>query len=398
MKNYLFQNAYLASPNREEELQSLATNFLRLPLAILVVYIHVNPQYSTIFTPIQTINLYDLNLNNLYSIIVKLGTYFCSIAVPFFFFTSGYYFFFKTKNWSFTTYTKKIKKKTKTLLIPYIVWNLLAFALLIATKLGGIILLSRPWNELSTLFSSYDTISSWLEIFWNKTTWQKGTNNLLGISTQMWGPQLIPLWFLRDLIVITVLTPLIHFFIRYLKVYFIILLGIGYVLTICTLPGLSITGFFFFSFGAYLSINNKNLILFFEKQKTLYWIAAPLFLVLCVVFDSKSFTSIFKAFYCISALGLLFCITSTLLTSKQCRVYPNLANTSFFIYALHTCSITNFVCYITNKLFNAEEYAIGAILSYLISPIIIVIICLTIFLFLKRYFPTLLNLLTGNRN
>lgn len=97
MKNYLFQNAYLASPNREEELQSLATNFLRLPLAILVVYIHVNPQYSTIFTPIQTINLYDLNLNNLYSIIVKLGTYFCSIAVPFFFLHQGIIFSLKQK-------------------------------------------------------------------------------------------------------------------------------------------------------------------------------------------------------------------------------------------------------------------------------------------------------------
>lgn len=61
-------------------------------------------------------------------------------------------------------------------------------------------------------------------------------------------------------------------------------------------------------------------------------------------------------------------------------------------------SIISFVCYITNKLFNAEEYAIGAILRYLISPIIVVIICLTIFLFLKKYFPVLLNLLTGNRN
>lgn len=378
-------------------MQSSAINFLRFPLAILVVYIHINPQNSALFTPIQTINLYEFNLNNLYSIIAKLGTHFCSIAVPFFFFTSGYYFFFKTKNWSFTTYINKIKKRIKTLLIPYIVWNLLAFSFLILSKLGEIILLSKPWNELSTLFSSYDTISSWLEIFWNKTTWREGNTNLFGISTQMWGPQLLPLWFLRDLIVITVLTPLLYFFIRHLKVYFIILLGIGYVLTICTLPGLSITGIFFFSFGAYLSINNRNLILLFEKQKKLYWVAAPLFLVLCVVFDSKSYTNIFNALYCISALGLLFCITSTLLTSKQCHVYPHLANTSFFIYALHSMkifkfSIISFVCYVTNKLFNAKEYAIGAILSYLISPIIVVIICLAIFLLLKKYIPSLLNI------
>ena len=403
MKNYLFRNACLAPQNREEELQSLTINFLRFPLAILVVYIHVNPQNSALFTPIQAINLYELNTNNLYSIIARLGSHFCSIAVPFFFFTSGYYFFFKTKKWSFTTYTKKIKKRIRTLLIPYIIWNLLAFFFLIASKLGGIILLSKPWNELSTLLSSYDTIWSWLEIFWNKTTWREESTNIFGMSTQMWGPQLLPLWFLRDLIIITALTPLIYFFIRHLKVYFIILLGIGYVLTICTLPGLSITGIFFFSFGAYLSINNRNLIQFFEKQKKLYWVAAPLFLVLCVVFDAKSYTRIFDALYCISALGLLFCTTSTLLKSKQFHIYPNLANTSFFIYALHSMgifkfSIISFVCYITNKLFNAEEYAIGAILRYLISPIIVVIICLTIFLFLKKYFPVLLNLLTGNRN
>lgn len=97
MKNYLLKNTYLAPQNREEELQSLAINFLRFPLAILVIYIHINPQNSALFTPLQTINLYELNLNNLYSIIAKLGTHFCSIAVPFFFLHRGITFSLKQK-------------------------------------------------------------------------------------------------------------------------------------------------------------------------------------------------------------------------------------------------------------------------------------------------------------
>ena len=51
-------------------------------------------------------------------------------------------------------------------------------------------------------------------------------------------------------------------------------------------------------------------------------------------------------------------------------------------------SIIGFVCYVTNFLFKAEEYAIGAILRYLISPFICAIICLAIFLLLKKYIPS----------
>lgn len=402
MRIYLFTDACISSQDKNEQ-QSQVIKFLRFPLAILVIFIHVNPQNSPLFIPIQSINIDEFNLNSLYSIIAKSGTYFCNIAVPFFFFTSGYFFFYKTKNWSLSTYKQKIQKRSKTLLLPYIAWNLLAFFFLIASKLGGIILFSKSWNELSSFLSSYDTLQSWLDIFWSQTTWREGSTNLLGMSTQMWGPFLLPLWFLRDLIIITILSPLIYFFIKRLKFSFIFFLGIGYIFTICTLPGISIISVFFFSFGAYLSLNKKNLISYFEEQKKFYWIITPLCLILCIVFDSKSYVSIFNALYCISALGFLFCITPRLLTSKHLRVYPHLANTCFFIYALHTMvifkfSIIGFVCYVTNFLFKAEEYAIGAILRYLISPFICAIICLAIFLLLKKYIPSLLNILTGDRS
>ena len=68
------------------ELQSQTVMWLRFPLVLLVLLIHVNPQNKEIFTPIQTIDVSHLTIANIYSIICRVGYYFSQVAVPFFFF------------------------------------------------------------------------------------------------------------------------------------------------------------------------------------------------------------------------------------------------------------------------------------------------------------------------
>ena len=51
---------------------------------------------------------------------------FCRIAVPTFFLISGYLFFFKLEEWSTDIWFNKLKKRVRTLLIPYLLWNLIA--------------------------------------------------------------------------------------------------------------------------------------------------------------------------------------------------------------------------------------------------------------------------------
>ena len=140
------------------ELQSQTIMWLRFPLALLVLLIHVNPQNQEIFTPIQSINISNLTIANIYSIIGRTGFYFSQVAVPFFFFTSGYFFFYKVKQWNIQCYKKKIEKRLKTLLAPYLLWNFLALCLIILNKSMGVWLLHKPEDCLIDYLTN---IKSW---------------------------------------------------------------------------------------------------------------------------------------------------------------------------------------------------------------------------------------------
>lgn len=387
-------------PQSATELQSQTIMWLRLPLVLLVLLIHVNPQNQEIFTSIQTIDVSHLTIANIYSIIGRLGFYFSQVAVPFFFFTSGYFFFYKVREWNRQCYKTKIKKRLKTLLVPYLLWNLLALCLIILNKSMGVWLS----HKLEDGLVDYLTNIKWGGVIWNFTTWNEGTVNLLGWSTQMYGPFLFPLWFLRDLIVISfVLTPIIYYGIKYLKGYWVLLLGIAYLLKICTLPGINITGIFFFSWGAYLSISQKNMITTFIQKKNAYLVIAILSLICCVVFDSTKVVLLSQQVYCVAAVASLIPVTATLLNKGVLTVRPQLSQTSFFIYALHTTIILKVSCLglaiaLTERIFFASHYDAGYILSYLLSPLLGALFCLIVFVVLKTIMPRFLNLLTGGRD
>ena len=390
----------LSVPQSAAELQSQTIMWLRFPLVLLVLLIHVNPQNREIFTPIQSIDISHLTIANIYSIIGRTGYYFSQVAVPFFFFTSGYFFFYKVRQWNIQCYKQKVLKRLKTLLIPYLLWNFLALGLMILRKCFGVLFLHKQVNDLVNYLTN---IKLW-GVIWNFTTWNESTINLLGWSTQMYGPFLLPLWFLRDLIVISfVLTPIIYYGIKYLKGYWVVLLGIAYLLKLCTLPGIHITGIFFFSWGAYLSISKKNMVTTFLQKKNTYLVIALLCLAICVVFDSTKIALLFQQAYCIVAVASLFPLTAMLLNKGILTVRPQLSQTSFFIYALHGITILKFSCLglaiaITERIFYASHYDFGYIFSYLLSPMLGALFCLIAFTVLKTFMPRFLSLLTGGRD
>ena len=54
----------------------------------------------------------------------------CRVAVPIFFLVSGYLFFVKLEEWNTNIWIDKLKKRVKTLLIPYVLWNLITICLM----------------------------------------------------------------------------------------------------------------------------------------------------------------------------------------------------------------------------------------------------------------------------
>lgn len=107
----------------DEELQSKVLDWLRFPMIVLVVYIHYwgesIPESSVIGSTIYN------------SIRIFMCHVISRAAVPTFFLISGYYFFYKIKDFTFDTYKDKLKKRIKTILIPYLLWNSIAISKII---------------------------------------------------------------------------------------------------------------------------------------------------------------------------------------------------------------------------------------------------------------------------
>ena len=85
------------------------------------------------------------------------------VAMPTFFIISGYLFFANNEKFNKEIYWQKIWRRVKTLLIPYIIWNMI---MAIKLKIFNLSIFVEPAN--------------------------------------------MPLWFLRDLIIVSLLTPILY--------------------------------------------------------------------------------------------------------------------------------------------------------------------------------------------
>ena len=232
----------------KSELQSLTINFLRFPLIMMVVFIHMSP---------KTINLIDakyslLSGHGISNIIRILFSHtITSIAVPTFFFISGFLFFSNFNDWSWNGYRKKIGSRIKTLLIPYLLWNLIPFLLIVGKCLICDISNGNPTTDTLAFFS--DNI--W-RIFYVFHEWESSSTDWLGNPLYSTAPLNIPLWFIRDLFIISLLTPIIYFAVTKIKIWLIFALFFAYISKIWTqIPGLDIESIFYFTVGAFFAIN-----------------------------------------------------------------------------------------------------------------------------------------------
>lgn len=90
-------------------------------------------------------------------------------------------------------------------------------------------------------------------------------------------------------------------------------------------------------------------------------------------------------------------IVSYLLEHKKVKVNTTLANSSFFIYALHGLFIGELGKVIFIMLHIPDNNPYAMLILYFVVPIISVLVCLALYVLLKNYSPKVCNLLTGGR-
>lgn len=363
---------------------SNAVVWLRILMCSLVVFVH---------TPfIETPAVWPQILHTT----IK-GTFSC-LAVSFFFLASGYFYFEKLEppfTWKF--YKKQSTKRLKSLLLPYILWCGLALCSVLITafvryKIGEI-----TYKE----FNNHLTISYIIHSFWDL---EEGiTNvNILGTTNSFSYPLLVPLWFLRDLIIISFLSPIIWYAIKTIDKFFILIITGFYLCMFWQTTGLSVQCIYFFSVGAYCSIREIDISTLCKKFR---WITLSIS-ILIILFMTTTANNTYAYTLQRSLLSIMLLITiigwsESILINKSHII--SLSSSTFFIYCFHgmpssKTSVINF----THKIATQIPYPpsldnIMPCILYFIEGLGNICICFIAYEILKLTFPKICTQLCGNR-
>ena len=374
-------------------LQSKTIDFLRFPMAVMVVFIHQPSQLVTVRGGGDLLS----------NIVVSASSYVLAhIAVPLFFFISGFLYFYNLKKWNKEVYIAKTKKRIKTLFIPYICWNIICWLVSPILLIGSTILMDKSISRLNDFFENMGTY----HIFWDISHWE-GNLRLFGLlePSEMTGPYHLPLWFLRNLIILVLCTPIIYYLINRAGKCFLGLLCLCYLSnTWITYSPLHVTGFFFFSLGSYLSINHISIIDMFGKYCKLAYCFTVILGCICVSADVMGLSNLFSILLPLfRLLGVvsIYCIMYRLIESgRYVTQIPILAQASFFVFASHYILINHYGGLAIKKLFSLGlPFAphVAHIIGYLVVPVVVSLLCVCIYAIMKKYMPTCLSILTGSR-
>lgn len=363
---------------------------LRLPLAVMVVFLHSVGMPSDAPTSWGEVVATDA-----YSILCVLGSHVIShIAVPSFFLISGYLFFIKMEKPTWTFYKEQWKKRLHTLLIPYVTWNIIALFYYISIKIGGVLLKGKAWSTVADYLN--ENLSP--DIFWSISTWGMEQSTVLGqVSEAYSGPLLVPLWFVRDLMIAVVLAPLLCWLLRKTRGTILLLLASLYVLNVQTVVHQqTITALLFFGTGAWFAIRRQGFANF--AMRNMRW-TLPLWVVLVAVdvYFNGSNTAMGLAFYPLMVLLGVFAFIG-IIAKWGCNasIYNNsavrfAASNTFFIYVAHG------LFGLTITWLMLTKTPIPPTMQYLVAPFIAITLCLAVLWVMKRWMPKTTAMMIGEQ-
>jgi len=341
---------------------------LRFLLIVFVVFIHNNPtevNFAT-GTEIYNIPVYVSIVRELISNIIA------SVAVPLFFLISGYLLYAKDEK-----FITVLKKKSRTILLPYIIWNILAVLFFFTAQTFDF---TKPYfaNIIIRNFKPID----WIDVFVGKFT----------TGRQYQYPLVYQFWFLRDLFILNLL------FVGIKKLIDRFPFGTVFIFFLLWISGINICivsteALLFFSSGYYVvkySLDYKA----FDGIKIYDIITIYLLTIAGELFFREKLPIIHQINIII---GSILLIKLTLYFINNERIYKRLEwleKYAFFVYAVHGILLA-----IMQKLSVRIIPMRGGwlLLQYFGVSIIGIIIFVIMGMILRRLFPKIYGILTGGR-
>lgn len=376
-KNIALQKTYIPEEN------SKRITSLRFLLIVLVVFIHNNFTVESIAESIENGGADILFVQNAFGKWIQLfitqGIARC--AVPLFFLFAAYLQGVKNDD-----YRTLIKKKTKSLFMPFIIRTAIYGFYFAGLKL--IVLKIAP----QFIQNPQSTALSWAPIDWIHKIFgyklkENGELELPGFAYQF--------WFIRDLIILIVISPVLKFCIKKFPIGFFILITILF-LGQLQLYFIAEQALFFYCMGLYWAFFDFQLFKLIDK---ITWFeSAGLFLFTFIVahvfYNGKG---IFYWFMVLSACIIFLKISKTIVIKEKIfNLAQYLAGFSFFLFAIHTPLLNEWLKKLwlhffpmKNTFFSLFEYFGVAFLNICIGTGSGIV--------MKKIFPKLFYILIGGR-
>lgn len=294
------------------------------------------------------------------------------LANPLFYCISGFLFFIGMQKVG--DCYPKLKKRCRTLLVPFLFWNMVFV-------LWFVVLQNLP---VVKGFVNSDVVGS---VFGN------GIGN--GLYYLLIKPAAFQLWFLRDLILYVFFSPIIYILLKKLRWAFPSLLFMMATVGIYYLPSeVKVWGLFFFVLGGYVALYHQNLVL----PKFLTVIATILYFGNAVVADfmPESIKGI-SVFFMLCGVIAIWGGHDLLVKdcdSKTINFMIKLGGYSFFVYCFHE-PVFNIIKKVGLNILGINDITI--IVLYLINPIIMYAFSVLIAKLIQYVTPRLYKIVTGGR-
>ena len=329
-------------------------------MSIFVIYIHAN-----------NLSYYGIAANGrtVPNIVVNLcGGGIGGIAVPFFFTMSAYWLFrFDIHgNNAMDVLIRKMKKKTKTICLPYLLWN--AFGMIFYMVITHIPFAANMMNNCEVISLTLPNVVE--GVFFHK--------------------YYFTFWYLKDLIVLIAISPVLLVLLRN-KCVALMSIIVSAVAVLLKLDFVIFKGtsLLFFMIGGYAVTYTKD---FFENKENSAW-KWLLAITLTGIIRYVNVPIIAELSYFISPILLWKSVDGVLPSDFHEKQINWFMTQSFFIYACHVIPVT-IIGHILAKI--GRNY-LWATVSYMIAPWITLALIYIAVNMLYKYAPRFYGLICGGR-
>lgn len=348
-------------------------NLIRFPLIVGVIFIHAYA--TTVGMAGGEIGAQQYGqLNELVRDFISEGL--ARVSVPLFYFMSGF-LFFNGFGWSQAAYLGKLKRRIKTLLTPFLFWNLATLAVYaIAQAIPATsVYFSGRWHAPVATFGIFDYF-----------------NIIFGLTGY---PIAYQFWFVRDLMVLVILSPLIYFLIKRFGLLLPLAVFIPWISNSWPVYIPSGEALLFFCAGSFLALKSYNP---FGVDKY----GKPVLILYLAIVVVDTFTKGQPYNYPLHKTGVALGLASALYLTRILTQKPALekrflwlSGTSFFVYAFHE-PLLKTIRKLAYKIF-VPSTNIEVLTVYFLAPGLVILISIATYLILRRIFPKFTRIIVGGR-